>query len=202
MAERAKSKLGNERVRMAVLLAVLAVVAVVAVIRLHGGGGIGGGRSRSGELEYEARNLRPLQTDSIGRLDDRSVESGGNPFAFRPPPTPTPNLTPQPTPIPRPTMPPRPTPTPRISIGANGQPKPPPPPFDREYIGHLGPGLMQVAAFRREGDESGSSEIDVAAEGTVLDGIFIVREIGLESVVIGFVGYAPSEDTRVPLSEK
>ena len=38
--------------------------------------------------------------------------------------------------------------------------------------------------------------------GDVLDGIYIVREIGLESVLIGFVGYARSEDTRVPLSEK
>ena len=197
----AESKLGNERVRLALLLAVLAVVAVVAAIRLLESGGIGGGASRAGELEYEARNLQPLQTDAIGLQDDQSVESGGNPFAFRPPPTPTPNLTPQPTPIPRPTMPPRPTPTPRIAIGADGEPKPPPPPFNREYIGHFGPGLMQVAAFRMEGEESGSSEIDVAVAGTVLDGIFIVREIGLESVVIGFVGYAPSEDTRVPLSE-
>jgi hypothetical protein len=57
-----------------------------------------------------------------------------------------------------------------------------------------------VAAFRRKGEDS-STEIDVAIVGTVLDGVFIVREIGLESVVIGFVGYAPSEDTRVPLSE-
>ena len=197
----AESKLSSERIRLAILLAVLAVVAVVAVIRSLGGGGIGGGRSRSGELEYEARNLQPLQTDGIGRQDDQSVESGGNPFAFRPPPTPTPNLTPPPTPIPRPTMPPRPTPTPRIAIGDDGEPKPPPPPFNREYIGHFGPGLMQVAAFRREGDEAGSSEVDIALAGTVLDGIYIVREIGLESVVIGYVGYAPSEDTRVPLSE-
>jgi len=197
----AESKLGTERVRLALLLAVLAAAAVVAGIRLLGSGGIGGGSSRSGELEYEARNIQPLQTEGIGRQDEQSVESGGNPFAFRPPPTPTPNLTPQPTPIPRPTMPPRPTPTPRIAIGADGEPKPPPPPFNREYIGHFGPELMQVAAFRMEGEESGSSEIDVAVAGTVLDGIFIVREIGLESVVIGFVGYAPSEDTRVPLSE-
>ena len=197
----AESKLSSERIRLAILLAVLAVVAVVAVIQSLGGGGIGGGRSRSGELEYEARNLQPLQTDGIGRQDDQSVESGGNPFAFRPPPTPTPNLTPPPTPIPRPTMPPRPTPTPRIAIGDDGEPKPPPPPFNREYIGHFGPGLMQVAAFRREGDEAGSSEVDIAVAGTVLDGIYIVREIGLESVVIGYVGYAPSEDTRVPLSE-
>ena len=45
-------------------------------------------------------------------------------------------------------------------------------------------------------------EIDVAMVGDVLDDIFIVREIGLESVIIGFVGYALSEDTRVPLSDK
>jgi hypothetical protein len=37
--------------------------------------------------------------------------------------------------------------------------------------------------------------------GDVLDDVFIVREIGFESVIIGFVGYDPSEDTRVPLSE-
>ncbi len=197
----AEGKLSNERIRLVVLLSVLAVAAVVAVVRMLGSGGIGGGGSRSDELEYEARNLQPLQTDAIGWQDDQLVESGGNPFAFRAPPTPTPNLSPPPTSIPRPTRPPRPTPTPRIAIGADGEPKPPPPPFDREYIGHFGPGLMQVAAFRTKGEEAGSSEIDVAVAGDVLGGIFIVREIGLESVVIGYVGYAPSEDTRVPLSE-
>ena len=76
----AESKLSSERIRLAILLAVLAVVAVVAVIRSLGGGGIGGGRSQSGELEYEARNLQPLHTDGIGRQEDQSVESGGNPF--------------------------------------------------------------------------------------------------------------------------
>jgi hypothetical protein len=198
----AEKRPGNERLRLAVLLTVLAILVIAAATRYLGGGGVVGGSSRSAKLEYEARNLRPLETDAIGRQDLREVESHGNPFAFRLPPTPTPNLTPQPTPIPRPTMPPRPTPTPRIAIGDDGQPKRPPPPFDREYIGHFGPVEMQVAAFRKEGDEPGSNEIEVAAAGTVLDGIFIVREIGLESVVIGFVGYAPSEDTRVPLSEE
>jgi hypothetical protein len=198
----AENKPGNERARLAVLLTVLAVVVVVAAIRYLGGGGVVGGSSRSEKLEYQARNLQPLETDAIGQRDGRQMESHGNPFAFRPPPTPTPNLTPPPTPIPRPTMPPRPTATPRIAIGDNGKPKRPPPPFDREYIGHFGPGMTQVAAFRKEGDEPGSNEIEVAMVGTVLEGIFIVRAIGLESVVIGFVGYAPSEDTRVPLSEE
>jgi hypothetical protein len=198
----AENKPGNERARLAVLLTVLAVVVVVAAIRYLGGGGVVGGSSRSAKLDYQARNLQPLETDAIGQQDGRQVESHGNPFAFRPPPTPTPNLTPPPTPIPRPTMPPRPTATPRIAIGDDGRPKRPPPPFDREYIGHFGPSLTQVAAFRKEGDEPGSNEIEVAMVGTVLEGIFIVRAIGLESVVIGFVGYAPSEDTRVPLSEE
>jgi hypothetical protein len=187
--------------RLAVLLTILAAVVIVAAVRFLGSGGIDGGVSGSAKLDYQARNLQPLETGSIGRQDVDNLESHGNPFAFRPPPTPTPNLTPPPTQVPRPTMPPRPTPTPRIAMGENGQPKPPPPPFDREYIGHFGPLSMQVAAFRKEGQEPGSEEIEVALAGTVIDGIFIVREIGLESVVIGFVGYAPSEDTRVPLAE-
>jgi hypothetical protein len=198
----AESKPGNERFRLAVLLTVLAVLVVAAATRYLGGRGVVSGASRSAKLEYQARNLQPLNIGAIGRQDDQQVDSYGNPFAFRPPPTPTPNLTPPPTPIPRPTMPPRPTPTPRIAIGENGEPKPPPPPFNREYIGHFGPVKLQVAAFRKEGDEPGSNQVEVAAAGSVLDGIFIVREIGLESVVIGFVGYATSEDTRVPLSEK
>jgi hypothetical protein len=192
----------NQRFRLAVLLTVLAVLVAAVATKYLGRGGVVGRSSRSAKLEYQARNLQPLETDGISRQDLHEGESHGNPFAFRPPPTPTPNLTPQPTPIPRPTMPPRPTPTPRIAIGDDGKPRRPPPPFDREYIGHFGPVKMQVAAFRKEGDEPGSNEIEVAMAGSVLDGIFIVREIGLESVVIGFVGYAPSEDTRVPLSEE
>jgi hypothetical protein len=197
----AEGKPSSERVRLAILLTVLAVAAIVAAVRFLGSRGIDGGVSSSAKLDYQARSLRPLETGAVDRKEIEDPEPHGNPFAFRPPPTPTPNLTPPPTPIPRPTMPPRPTPTPRIAIGENGQPKPPPPPFDREYIGHFGPLSMQVAAFRKEGQEPGSKEIEVALAGTVIDGIFIVRDIGLESVVIGFVGYAPSEDTRVPLAQ-
>ncbi len=57
-----------------------------------------------------------------------------------------------------------------------------------------------MAAFRKGGPES--NEIEVATVGDVLDDIFIVRAIGLESVTIGFVGYDVSEDTSVPLSDK
>ena len=192
--------LGNDRVRLTILLVVLAAATVVMVVQFWGEGSIVGRGSDSEELEYVARNLPPLEIDGIGEGAGGDANSDGNPFAFRPPPTPTPNLTPPPTAAPRPTMAPRPTRTPRIALGADGQPKPPPPPFDREYIGNLGPAPMQVAAFRKS--EADSTEIEVAVVGDILDNIFIVREIGLESVVIGFVDYDRSEDTRVPLAEE
>ena len=58
-----------------------------------------------------------------------------------------------------------------------------------------------MAAFRRPGEEPDTTKIDVGVEGEVLDDAFIIREIGHESVLIGFVGYDVSEDTRVPLAD-
>jgi len=202
MADRLQQKLGDSRVRLAVLLGILVVLVVIVGLRFWNGRSLVGGPARPGEIDYVARNLPPLELDDLTRGGDEAAGSGGNPFAYRAPPTPTPNLTPPPTPIPRPTMPPRPTRAPRVAMGADGQPKPPPPPFNREFIGYFGPAPFLVAAFRNGREEAGSSQIEVAIAGDVLDEIFIVREIGLESVLIGFVGYDPSEDTRVPLSEK
>ena len=85
-------------------------------------------------------------------------------------------------------------------MGEDGVWKRPPPPFNREYIGYLGPTPMLVAAFRKPGQET--VEVEIATVGEVLDEIYIVRAIGLESVTIGFIGYDASEDTSVPLSEK
>lgn len=159
-----------------------------------------GGGSGSSGLEYTAKNLPPLEIGEGGRNVVEGAESSGNPFAYRAPPTPTPNLTPPPTAVPRPTLPPRPTPTPRIAYGVDGKPKPPPPPFNREYIGYLGPRPTLVAAFRKGGLDS--TDVEVAMVGDIIDDIYIVRAIRLESVTIGFVGYDVSEDTSVPLSDK
>ena len=62
----AEGKPGNERLRLAVLLTVLAVVVIVAAVRFLGGRGVGGGVSRSSALDYQARNLQPLETGAIG----------------------------------------------------------------------------------------------------------------------------------------
>lgn len=196
----AKAKPGNERLRLTVLLLVFGVAVVVVGIRFWGSGGIAGSAAQSETLEYTARNLPLLEVEDLDQAGMETADSGGNPFTFRAPPTPTPNLTPPPTPANRPTLPPRPTPTPRRARGEDGVWKKPPPPFDREYIGYLGPAPMPVAAFRKAGKES--VEIEIATVGDVLDEIYIVRAIGLESVKIGFVGYDASEDTSVPLSEK
>jgi len=198
----AEAKRDPDRTRLVVLLVTLALVAAVAGVRFWGRAGIAGDREAAEGLEYSARGLPSLEMLELENSASGSAESARNPFAFGPPPTPTPNLTPPPTRPPLPTRAPRPTPTPRIALGADGQPKPPPPPFDRDFIGYFGPAELQVAAFRKNDSDSGSDDIEVAAVGDVLDGTFIVREIGLESVVIGFVGYDPSEDTRVPLSDK
>jgi hypothetical protein len=196
----ADSSSGRDGLRRTLLLATLGIVIVVYLVLYLRSSGITSAFDRVEDLDYTARNLPLLAMHDADVDSDGAAGSEGNPFAFRAPPTPTPNLTPPPTPVPRPTLPPRPTPTPRIALGLDGEPKPPPPPFDREYIGYLGPRPIPVAAFRKGGAES--TEIEVAAVGEVLDEIFIVRAVGLESVTIGFVGYDVSEDTSVPLSDK
>lgn len=198
MADR---KLNPEQTRLVALLAILVVVGGFAVTRMIGSGGGGPVGGRGAGAEYEARDLPRLA--EISTWEDGDVESitSRNPFTFGAPPTPTRNLTPRPTRVPIPTRPPRPTPTPRLYMGEDGNVKGPPPPFDRKYLGYLGPRDLKVAAFRRQGAEPEIVVVDVGVEGEILDDVFIIREIGHESVLIGFVGYDSSEDTRVPLAE-
>ena len=185
-----------ERTRLTVLVGILVVVAAVAAVRLVGRGGIGGGGSSGGPFTYEPNHL-PELIAVVEHADDRTAGSGRNPFAFGVPPTPTPRpVTPQPTAPPLPTRPPPPTATPR----PDGLP--PPRPFDRQFIGHFGPARLKVAALRRQGaGEDARAEVEVATEGSVLDGYYIIRSIGLESLDVGFVGYPQTEIQRVPLVE-
>jgi hypothetical protein len=197
----ADRKLTPDQLRLVVLLAILLVVGGFAVSRMVGkSSGVQVGGRQTG-AEYEARDLPRLAEISTWEDDDVEAITSRNPFTFGAPPTPTPNLTPPPTRVPIPTRPPQPTPTPRLYMGEDGRVKGPPPPFERKYLGYLGPSYLKVAAFRRQGAEPSTTVVDVGAEGEILDDIFIIREIGHESVLIGFVGYDSSEDTRVPLAE-
>lgn len=190
-----------EQKRLAALLAILVVVGAVWVSRMIGQGGLADAGGREAGTEYEPRELPRLAEVSSWDGGDAGDTAARNPFTFGAPPTPTRNLTPPPTRVPLPTRVPRPTPTPRLYHGADGDILGPPPPFEREYLGSFGPDERRVAAFRRQGVEPEITKVDVGIEGEVLDGVFIIREIGLESVLIGFVGYDSSEDTRVPLAD-
>lgn len=190
-----------DRIRLLAVLASIAVFAAVLLVQLVGRGGGSAGGQDGDRITYESHDLPVLESSNFEEIDEDAVDFQRNPFIFGARPTPTPGpVTPTPTrPIVR-RSPPA-TPTPRMARGADGSVRPPPPPFDREFIGHFGPLNLQVAAFRIRGEDPDIAEIEVAKVGDVLDDIFIIREIGFESVMIGFVGYDSSEDTRVALAE-
>lgn len=74
-------------------------------------------------------------------------------------------------------------------------PKPVPPQFTFKYIGTFGSARNPIATFARDG------EIVNARVGDVIDGKFVLRGIGIESVEIGFVGFPPDERQRIPLGQ-
>jgi hypothetical protein len=75
-------------------------------------------------------------------------------------------------------------------------PKPVPPQFTMKYIGTFGPATNPIATFN-----GADGEIVNVRVGEVIDGKFILRSIGIESVEIGFVGFPADEKTRVPLAQ-
>lgn len=78
-------------------------------------------------------------------------------------------------------------------------PPPPPPPvppqFTYKFIGMFGPANAPIATFTRDG------EIVNARAGEILEGKFVLRSIGIESVEIGFVGFPPDVRQRIPIGQ-
>lgn len=186
-----------ENLRLLLLVGVLAVVGIWYVFRIMGEAGLTGGANRDDDLKWKPHTLPVLGSIETGEVGDSEARVDRNPFLYGPPPTATPDPRPKATPVPRPTRrppPPRPSPTP-TPIGWRR-----PPNFTLEYIGNFGPAGHRVAVFRKKLEDG--AEIKVAPEGGVIEEDFIVRNIDLESVVIGFVGYPEKEIKRVPLAEK
>jgi hypothetical protein len=75
-------------------------------------------------------------------------------------------------------------------------PAPVPPTFNWKFIGMFGRAQSPIATFTREG------EIVNARAGEIIEGKFILRRIGIESVEIGFVGFPPDVTQRVPLGSQ
>jgi hypothetical protein len=85
-----------------------------------------------------------------------------------------------------------------IAYNAAHPPPPPapvPPQFTMKYIGTFGPASNPIATF------NGNGEIVNVRVGETIDGKFVLRSIGIESVEIGFVGFPPDVKTRVPLGQ-
>ena len=78
-------------------------------------------------------------------------------------------------------------------------PPPPPPPvppqFNYKYIGTFGPPNAPLATFI-SGDEIINAHV-----GDTIAGKFVLRNIGIESVEIGFVGFPPDVTRRIPLGQ-
>jgi hypothetical protein len=68
--------------------------------------------------------------------------------------------------------------------------------LDYKYIGTFGSAKNPLATFAR------NDEIVNVRTGDTIDGKFILRSIGLESVEIGFVGFPADERLRVPIGSQ
>lgn len=71
--------------------------------------------------------------------------------------------------------------------------KPRPPQFTLKYLGRFGPADRPIATF------SNGTDILNVYEGEVIEGKFIVAEIGYESVLIEFVGFPDWPAQRLPV---
>jgi hypothetical protein len=165
-----------------------------------------------------APGVGALHTDWL-ETQSGTYKSSRNLFAYKEPPPPPPPLPPKPPPdkdkdgvpdfqdncvaVANPTQ---------VDVDHNGvgddcqnprpippPPPPPPPPqppaFTLKYIGTFGPAGNPIATF------SGNGEIVNVRVGETIDGKFILRSIGIESVEIGYIGFPADVKTRVPIGE-
>ena len=163
----------------------------------------------------------PVQTELL-EAESGSFRSDRNLFAYKEPPPPPPPPPPKPPPpppdqdkdgvpdfrdncvsIPNPDQ----ADVDRDGIGSacedpnSGEVPPPPPPptppqFNYKFIGMFGRPQSPIATFARDG------EIVNAKVGDVIEGKFVLRRIGIESVEIGFVGFPPDQTRRIPLGSQ
>jgi hypothetical protein len=202
--------------RQLLLLSVLAGILVLAVVKWGGKGptrvaagpaASAPGSAASSEEERPApgarvrasreKKVEPADVPFI-RVQDlnaprgrRGEEDGRNIFDFRaptipPPPTPTPAPPPPPAPGSKefigPMPPPGPTPTPV------------PPEINFKFLGTFGPRDQPIAVLL-QGDR-----LLNAHAGDVVFGRFVLRNIGYESIDVGFVGYPPGVTKRLGIT--
>ena len=207
--------------RAKMLLAVLGVVVLFAAwqwigpaLGMGGGKETGGGRDDSGDFAPMGRvgglgrtTERP-QVEEV--VDLRIAELGGTARDYKPGRDPWRFVTPPPRPAPTP-PPPRPLTEAEIraqeearrrmeemraaaaAAAAAKAAEPKPPPFTLQYLGKFGPAERPIAVFT-----DGKNILNVQ-EGEVIQGKFIVGQIGFESVEIQFVDFPNWPSQRLPV---
>lgn len=81
----------------------------------------------------------------------------------------------------------------RARLAALEAAKPRPPTLDLVYLGSFGPPEKRFAVLSR----SGRQEVLNALAGEVIDGKFVLEEIGYESILVKFVGFPEVPAARV-----
>ena len=182
------------------LLFLLGLLVVVLVLRFWPrGSGDAPAPPRTAAVGTAARPVgsatTPSQIPPLAFRDGRGEIGGSvvrNVFAFHVPPSPTPKPPPPvPTPLPAPGSaqfigPRLPTPTPTATPIV-------PPSIPYRALGVFGPRDKPIVTF-----EDGPRLIN-AREGDILDGRFILKRVGRESVDFAFVGLPPEITRRIPV---
>lgn len=208
--------------RTKLLLAVLGIVALFAIwqwvgplLGIGGGDDAGGGRDEYADLTSSVGRVpgagratarRQQQVDEV--VDLRAAELGGTARDYKPGRDPWRFVTPPP---PKPPPPPPPPSAEDIARQREAERllaeqraaaeaariaemnKPKPPPFTLQYLGKFGPEERPLAVFT-----DGKNILNVQ-EGEVIQGEFIVSQIGLESVEIQFVNFPNWPPQRLPV---
>jgi hypothetical protein len=205
--------------RTKLLLAVLGIVALFAVwqwigpaLGIGGGKDAGGGRDDSGDFAPMGRVGRLGRTTARPQVEEvvdlRIGELGGTARDYKPGRDPWRYVLPPPSPTPPPPPPPS---AEDIARQREAEERlrqmqaaqeaarlkeintPKPPPFTLQYLGKFGPEERPLAVFT-----DGKNILNVQ-EGEVIQGKFIVGQIGMESVEIQFVDFPNWPPQRLPV---
>jgi len=196
----------TKRAKQAALLGVLAILFLLLVLRAKPAGPppeaaaarasrpvdpeAVSGRSfgRRPETKVSPDEIPDIDVSAFSKNGPTPAEMSRDLFKFKEPPPPKPK------PAPPAYTPPG---DPRF-VGPLPPPPPPPPPqppaIAFQFTGTFGPPKAPVAAVV-DGDR-----LLLVRQGDVVDGKFIIRRVGYESLDVGFVGFPESEVRRIPIS--
>jgi hypothetical protein len=196
----------TKRAKQAGLLGILAILFLLLVLRAKPAGPpaeappaprtqasneVEGGRSfgRGPQPKAVSPDAVPdIDVSAFSRQPEGSADVTRDLFKFKEPPPPKPK------PLPPPYIGPG---DPRF-VGPLPPPPPPPPPqppaIAFQFTGTFGNPKQPVAAI------VAGDRLLLVRQGDVVDGKFIIRRVGYESLDVGFVGFPEKEVRRIPIT--